>query len=76
MITAELRVNGQFIGHIYARNEGGEVNGWCEYRYECYTLNDDSGNSLVNGKVRHFRPNGAVALFKEICEDVGTRGSK
>lgn len=72
MITAELRVNCGFIGHIYCVNIGGDDDDWCDYRYEYYTPDE----KVISGRVKHFRPNGAIALMKEICEDIETQGGK
>jgi len=72
MITAEIRVNTQLIGHIYCVNEVGDDDGWCQYSYEYYC----PGEGTIKGTVRHYRPNGAVALMKEICEDIETQGGK
>ena len=74
MITAEIRVNCGLIGHIYCVNEvqtepPGE---WYAYSYEYYM----PGEQVIKGTVKHYRPNGAIALLKEICEDIETKGGK
>ena len=45
---------------------------WCEVDYEYYRV----GEKIIRGTVKHFRDNGAVALLKEICEDIETKGGK
>lgn len=72
MITAEIRINGQFLGHVYCVNEEGDPDDWCDYSYEYYRPEQ----GLIKGEVRHFRPNGAAALLKEIFEDIETKGGK
>jgi hypothetical protein len=72
MITAEIRVNAQLVGHIYCVNTGNHTNGWHKYRYEYYR--PDGG--IIKGEIEHFRDNGAIALVKEICEDVETKGGQ
>lgn len=80
MITAEIRVNGQMIGHIYCINEKrtrgpgrhcdaldeGWDEGWYEYSYEYYR----PGLHIIKGKVRHFRDNDAAALMKEVFDTI------
>lgn len=72
MITAEIRVNAQLVGHVYCVNEGGTSDGWCTYRYEYYCPDKET----IKGEVMHFRPNGAAALLKEIFENVESQGGK
>lgn len=84
MITAELRINTQLMGHIYCVNEkdipgpdgsrdwNTALKGWCEYSYEYYK----PGENIIKGTVEHYRPNGAIALMKEICEDIEGKGGK
>lgn len=72
MITAEIRVNTQLIGHVYCVNEEGDPDGWCDYSYEYYC----PGEETIKGTVEHFRPNGAAALMKAIFEDIETKGGK
>ena len=77
MITAEIKVNGAMIAHVYAVNQGEasilpEVKDMCFYTYEYYRPE----HTVIRGKVTHFRPNGAAALLKEIFEEVETKGGK
>ena len=44
----------------------GNTSGWNECDYEYYR----PGESIIQGTVRHHPPNGAIALLKEICEDI------
>ena len=83
MLTAEIKINGVMIAHVYAVNKGlvprttekkahpfcGE---FCTYAYEYYRPE----HTVIRGKVEHFRPNGAAALLKEICEDIEGKGGK
>jgi hypothetical protein len=86
MLTADIRINGALIGHIYCVNEktinppGDDrfhpvpivTSKWYEYSYEYYR----PGEGIIKGAVQHYRPNGAAALLKEICEDIETKGGK
>ena len=90
MLTVEIKVNGQndqIVGHIYCVKETqmprppgddrfhpmpGITSQWYEYSYEYYK----PGELIIKGSVQHYRPNGAVALMKEICEDIETKGGK
>lgn len=72
MITAEIRINTQLIGNIYCVRKTATDMDWCEYSYEYYK----PGHGLIQGLVKHYQPNGAIALFKEICEDIETKGGK
>ena len=77
MITAEIKVNGVMIAHVYVVNQGAasldpDVDGLCEYHYEYYRPE----HSVIRGKAEHFRPNGAAALLKEVFEDVEGKGGK
>jgi len=64
MITIEIRINGALIGHIYAVNLRGAPDGLCEYRYEYY---EPDRGSLVTGKIKHQRPEGALALVAKLA---------
>lgn len=85
MITAEIRVSGRLIAHVYCVNEepvpgpgnrwDARDTEWYRYSYE-YLSVGEGAKGVINGEVKHFRPNGAAALMKEIFEDVETKGGK
>jgi len=72
MLTAEIKVDGNTIAHIYAVKDGDTVGELRDYVFEYYRPE----RGVIKGKVRHHRPNGAVALLKEICENVEMQGGK
>lgn len=71
MITAEIKINGCLIGHIYLVNKEQETSNI--YRYEGRFTEIESGkNVYIN--VRHKRSDGAIKLIsiatKEILKQV------
>jgi len=67
VLSAELKVNGTLIAHVYARNvaeAGGDV---CVYDYEYYQV---ESRRVHNGTVRHARSKGLRKLIVEILTDV------
>lgn len=82
MFTVQMHRNDEVIGTVYCVNSSPVVNTadasdeneehgmWCEYAYEYH----QHGVVAHRGTVKHYRPNGAVALLKEICEDIEAKG--
>lgn len=64
MLTAEIKINGALISHIYVVNEGEIVGDNSEYRYEIYHPDE----KILKGKVKHFRSKGALELVRLILE--------
>ena len=80
MISAEIKVNGQMIAYIYARNsrflkikKGFDE---CEYYYEVYTPDAKYVKNITEGFVRHKRSDGWTGLFKKIIALVRKDGIK
>jgi len=86
MLTAMLQLDDEVIGTVYCVNAGplaapeetkkedrnSEEGEWCEFAYEYHR----ECARTIRGTVKHYRPNGAIALMKEICEDIETKGGK
>jgi len=77
MMTAEIKINGITIAHVYAVNKGSvtpdpDVAGLCEYHYEYYIPE----GGVTEGKVEQYRPNGAAALLRLIFNDISRKGGK
>ena len=75
MLTAEIKINGAMIGHVYARNvclamncDGlpGDRKHVCRYVYEYYEV---ESRKIVNGEVRHNRNDGIRKLISLILLD-------
>jgi hypothetical protein len=66
MLTAEIKINGALIVHIYAVNER-ELNdiGETKYRYEIYRPD----SPIRTGEVHHLYGDGAASLIHCIIED-------
>ena len=84
MLMVGLHLNDDPIGTVYCVNAGpvsdlpGDTNKHADpdqlyaYSYEYHKPN----SQIIRGTVRHYRLNGTVALLKEICEDIETKGGK
>ena len=68
MLTAEIKVNGALIGHVYIHNEGylGADTNVCGYTYHIY----DVGEAAIvkEGHVEHDRSDGAFALINRVLD--------
>lgn len=72
MITAEVKVNGRLIAHIYAHNLGAADQTpeshsieRCRYFWEYYEVN---GHRVKQGHVTHVRSEGAARLLARILD--------
>lgn len=65
MFTAEIRVNGSLVAHLYGRNVEVLSDGQCEYDYEYYEV-DHPGQLLKIGSVAHDQEDGIAALVSKI----------
>jgi len=72
MVTAEIRINGTLLGHIYAVNDVTLENGQSLYHWECYV--PDRGPLVGGTELRHRREDGALALISKIIEAAKTKG--
>lgn len=68
MITAEIRVNGALIAHLYARNYSSTLTDpeVCLYSWEYYQV----GGETRRGVVQHRRSDGHAALLAKVLEEV------
>ncbi len=69
MFTAELKINGCLISHIYIHNEcqiGGT--GVYVYSYEIYIVNEKQKKSIIKGEINHERLKGGLDLLRRILE--------
>jgi len=64
MLTAEIKVNGSLIAHMYIVNEGSFDGENAKYRYEIYHPDD----GIIKGKMSHVRSDGALELIRLILE--------
>jgi hypothetical protein len=81
MLTVEIRVNDQVLGHIYCVNEGGigdaeglptamlDPGGARKYSWEYYRP-FSSDIKLYKGEVKHERRDGALALVHKIIHQI------
>lgn len=77
MMTVEFHVGAHYTGRISCtREKPVDVSAvspeWYVYSYEYYVV----GKEIIKGTVKHHSPNGAIALLKEICEDIESKGGK
>lgn len=63
MFTAEIRINGSLINHIYGRNVRDLPSGACEYEFEVYTIET---KQVRKGTVQHRQSEGINALVAAI----------
>jgi hypothetical protein len=81
MLTAEIRINGKLLGHLYIINRGcasaayeiGLVDtptSMDDYLYDYEYFEVGSNKSPRTGKVAHKREDGALALIRICAEDV------
>ena len=74
MLTAEIKINGKLIGHLYIVNKGfvtfelGKINDECDYEYECYMVEEEE--PVIKGHVKHSRKSGALELIKKVIRNV------
>jgi hypothetical protein len=70
MFTAELKINGLLVGHLYGVNKGPvvseQVNDLCHYEYHYY---DTESGTVVHGNLVYRQSNGLPALVSECLTD-------
>jgi len=74
MITVEIKVNGNMVGHIYGQNLGrayGEGKRVHDYRYEYYNL---ALGKIISGSVLHSGKLNIEKLINEILSDIEKKG--
>lgn len=72
MISAEIKINGAMIAHVYAVNVThqvppgalGKLKGQDVYRYEVHSI--DSAVPTRKGGVKHHRDDGALLLIEKV----------
>jgi hypothetical protein len=75
MITAEIKINGKLIAHVYAVNKGGDPDGTCAYLYEVYEVGMGV-EGVKRGEVTHDRLDGGLQLIGTICDDLLMQDAK
>jgi hypothetical protein len=79
MLTAEIKVNGILLAHVYIHNEGylpknlSNDPNFCNYKYEIYEIGNDTGKSIFKGSVIHDRDLGWLSLLGTIQKDIGPK---
>ena len=75
MLTAEIKINGCMIGHIYIVNEGElGTSGIYNYSWEYYKPGSDSPQRVVmSGHTSHTRGEGALTLIKKVVDIVNRK---
>lgn len=63
MFTAEIRINGVLISHVYGRNLRELPSGITEYEFECYTIET---RRVRKGTVQHLPREGIEVLVAKI----------
>lgn len=67
MLTAELKVNGVLISHLYCHNIGPDgPHGTLLYNWQYY---DIESASMKSGTIAHDRKKGAAALIASILKE-------
>jgi len=66
MFTAEIKMNGSMIYHIYGHNEGLVDDGQTLYTYDMY---DVERHKLKKGTVEHWRDDGIKPLLIKILKE-------
>jgi len=66
MLTADIRINGALIGHLYILNVGLREDDKTGYKIEYY----EPGNEIKRGFVLHDRQEGASVLVQKALEVV------
>lgn len=71
MLTAELKINGTTVVHIYAVNKVSQGLGLCEYEYMITDTAPyaDRETEIKKGTVVHMRQEGLAELVRAIIED-------
>lgn len=64
MFSAEIKINGIMIAHIYGHNTSELIDGQCKYKYEVYRPN----KAFVKGDVLHKRSDDILQLLKKIID--------
>ncbi len=72
MLTAVITIDGKQAGTVVCKNIDGAYNDRAEYEY----LYTGDAPPIIKGRVFHHKPNGAIALLKEVCEDIETKGGR
>ncbi len=76
MLTAEIKVNGCLIGHLYVVKVGPLPDEYRDlYEYD-YSYHEIGSEIVTNGKLPHYRSNGALALVRLCAEQLKKRGCK
>ena len=77
MIAAEIRINGQLIGSVYAHNIDYVADDCnvCHYDYDVQSIPHDEG-ACFQGAVEHDRRKGWEALMATILVDAETTKNK
>lgn len=75
MLTVELRVNGNLIGHVQAVNQGyvAGMGDKCNYEYTAMLM--ETGD-IVRGRLQHERHTGAFELIRRLAQDIGEKSKK
>jgi len=71
MITAEIKVNGCLISHLYIVNKDflpGSLTD-CTYVYEYYEI----GKDVQRDRITHRKRDGALKLIEIVCKAVGEK---
>ena len=74
MLSAEIKINGSLLGHLYLHNLGylkGKLTE-CEYEYEYYEI----GKKIIKGNVIHDRQDGAIKLLEIATTDITSKKVK
>lgn len=68
MLTAEIKINGCLLSHVYIHNTGVEPGmGDCyNYEYEVYNVGEGESKGVIWGFLKHKRSDGALELVKKV----------
>lgn len=75
MMTAEIRINGSMISHIYIRNISSEfsVDGMNLYKYEYY---QPETGEVKTGEIKFKRDKGALTLVRDIINKMEAKNER
>lgn len=76
MLTAEIKINGALLGHLYIINKGPTTGnefltglGSYNYKYEYFEVGSNEAPKV--GNITHKRQDGPLTLIRLCAEDMG-----
>jgi len=76
MLTAEIKINGCLIGHLYITNISNHFDNYGDnsYRWEYYCVHAQDGEpSIQIGNLSHKRAEGAIELIRKVTSVISEK---